>query len=293
MATETVFVSYSRRDQDFVDRLVADLRGHGAKIWLDRESIYAGDNWQEAIESGLAQASTLLYILTPDSLKSAWMSSEVGAAFGQGKRVVPVLAKDVSTEEVPPFLAQFQWVDFRESYDAGLKRLLHGLSLAPIAPEAKRPQKAAKTTRKAAAKRAAKSPAAPKRKTKGYAFLSYAEPDRDFVQPLKTFLRNHGYSYWDYEESDRDYHSQLFLELEGVIREASATLCVLSESWKRSQWTVKEFFFSTEVGTPVFLLKAKELGPTLAIAGLTYIDFTRDETAAFAKLERELLRKRL
>lgn len=50
---------------------------------------------------------------------------------------------------------------------------------------------------------------------------------------------------------------------------------------------------STILGTPVFLLKDKALGPTLAIAGLTYIDFTQDEAAAFAKLERELKRKHL
>ena len=281
MPNLTVFVSYSRRDQDFVDRLVADLRRHGAEIWLDLESISPGENWQEAIETGLARASTLLYVLTPDSLKSAWMSAEVGAASAQGKRVVPILAKEVQTEEVPPFLAQFQWVDFHESYEAGLQTLLRGLSVGPLHPIRPDPP----VIRKKASK--------PKRKTKGYAFISYAEPDRDFVQPLKEFLQVHGYSYWDYEESDRDYHSQLFLELEGIIREASATLCVLSETWKRSQWTVKEFFFSNDVGTPVFLLKAKPLGPTLAIAGLTFIDFTVDGNAAFFKLERELKRKHL
>ena len=274
MPNLTVFVSYSRYDQEFVDRLVADLRRHGAKIWLDRESISPGENWQDAIEIGISSASTLLYVLTPNSLKSAWMSAEIGAAYAQGKRVVPVLAKKVRSEEIPAFLSQFQWVDFLESYEAGLRTLLDGLSIGPLHPAHMEASK-------------------PKRKSKGYAFISYAESDLDFVQPLKAFLKTHGYSYWDYAESDRDYHSQLFLELEGVIREASATLCILSETWKRSQWTVKEFFFSTEVGTPVFLLKAKPLGPTLAIAGLTYIDFTSDGKAAFAKLERELKRKHL
>ena len=281
MEPSTVFVSYSRRDQEFVDRLVTDLRRHGAEVWLDRESIAPGENWQEAIERGLLNSSILLYILTPDSLKSAWMSAEIGAAVGQGKRVVPVLVRDLLDEQVPPFLAQFQWVDFRESYEAGLRAIVRGLNLKSrqeqdIKPDSKEPK--AEDLR---------------RQTKGYAFISYAEADRDFVQPLKRFLSDHDYSYWDYEESDRDYHSQLFLELEGVIREASATLCILSESWKRSQWAVKEFFFSGDVGTPVFLLKAKHLGPTLAIAGLTYIDFTRDEAAGFAKLERELKRKHL
>lgn len=107
------------------------------------------------------------------------------------------------------------------------------------------------------------------------------------------FLKEHGYAYWDYEESDRDYHSQFFLELESVIIEASATLSVLSESWKRSPWALKEFFFSQEVDTPVFLLKAKALGPTLAIAGMTYIDFNKDTNKGYQKLHKELKRKQL
>ena len=133
----------------------------------------------------------------------------------------------------------------------------------------------------------------PQHQSKGYVFLSYAEEDRDFVSLLKTFLKENNYAYWDYAESDRDYHSQLFLELEGVIKESVATLSVLSESWKRSQWSVKEYFFSEEAGTPVFLLKAKPLGPTLAIAGVPYIDFTLEIAQGMEKLRRELHRKGL
>lgn len=81
------------------------------------------------------------------------------------------------------------------------------------------------------------------------------------------------------------------LELEGVIIDAAATLSVLSEDWKRSRWTVREYFFSEEVKTPVFLLKAKEMSPTLAIAGLTFIDFTKSNEDGYKKLDRELKRK--
>lgn len=106
-------------------------------------------------------------------------------------------------------------------------------------------------------------------------------------------MKKRNYAYWDYEESDRDYHTQLFLELEGIIIEASATLSILSESWKRSKWAVKEFFFSEDVGTPVFLLKAKPIDPTLAVAGMTFIDFTQDIESGLKKLDRELSRKNL
>lgn len=276
MQIVNTFVSYSRHDQAFVERLVADLRLHGVDIWIDRENILPGTNWSSEIAAALSRSTTLLYIITPNSLRSKWMSDELGAAVARNKRIIPVLAEDVPIDELPLFVRQIQWVDFRTAYKAGLIALLAAFNItAKTMPPAKVNLAPIPIT------------------SKGYAFISYSEHDHDFVEPLKRFLRDHSYSYWDYEESERDYHSQFFLEMEGIISEASTTLCILSESWKRSQWTVKEFFFSQEVGTPVFLLKAKPIGPTLAIAGMTFIDFTKDQDAGFHKLKRELRRKNL
>jgi hypothetical protein len=58
-------------------------------------------------------------------------------------------------------------------------------------------------------------------------------------------------------------------------------------------WAPREYFFSQEVGTPVFLLRAKPIAPTLAIAGYPYIDFIADLARGYEKLERELKRKEL
>lgn len=130
-------------------------------------------------------------------------------------------------------------------------------------------------------------------KSKGCVFLNYAEDVSDFVDRPREFLRVHGYAYWDYEDSDRDYHSQLFLELEGVISKAAATLAVLSDAWKNSMWTVKKYFFPEEVEILVFLLRAKPMSQTLAIVGIPYVDFVSDGEAGFAKLDKELRRKKL
>jgi hypothetical protein len=51
--------------------------------------------------------------------------------------------------------------------------------------------------------------------------------------------------------------------------------------------------FSEEINTPVFLLKARELGHTLVIAGMPYIDFVKDKKHGFVKLAKELQRKGL
>jgi hypothetical protein len=199
------------------------------------------------------------------------MAMEVRAVLEHGTPVVPLILDDVGERELPEFLRVFQWVDFRAGYDEALGSLV--AALQPFRGE----QPIGASTKKA----------------KGYVFLSYAEEDASFVDDLKSFLAKRGYAYWDYRESDRDYHQDLYLELEGVIAEASAMLSFVSPDWKRSRTAVKEYHYSTEVGIPVFLLRVRDPGPTLVIAGLPYIDFTGDKGAGFRRLERELSRKGL
>jgi TIR domain-containing protein len=196
---------------------------------------------------------------------------EVQAVLSHGTQVIPLIVDDQGERDLPPSLAVFQWVDFRSGYDDALQKLIAAL-------QSFRKERPLPTSQK---------------KSKGYVFLSYAEEDASFVDDLKAFMAKRGYSYWDYRESDRDYQQDLYLELEGVIADAAAMLSFLSPDWKKSRTAVKEYHFSTEVGIPVFLLKVRDPGPTLVVAGLPYIDFTRDQTSGFRRLEKELSRKGL
>ncbi|MCK5225980.1 MAG: toll/interleukin-1 receptor domain-containing protein [Planctomycetes bacterium] len=271
---KNVFISYSRQDDFFVGKLVHDLRSSGINIWHDIAQISPGENWQKAVEKGIGQASVLLYISSRNSIYSKWVEHELNAFFKRGGIVIPVVIDDEGEMNIlnNPLLSKTQYIDFRKDYNSVIQPLERALMLT-VGHDP--------------------SLSSEKHKTKGYVFLSYAEEDSIFLSDLRKFLKNHGYAYWDYEESDRDYHAQLFLELEGVIRDATATLSILSPAWKKSSWTIKEYLFSEEVGTPVFLLKVKELGPTLVIAGVPHIDFTKEPMCGFSKLSKELQRKKL
>lgn len=267
-----VFISYSRRDNVFVERLTRDLQKEGIGVWMDVEQIVPGANWQKELEQGLEQALVLLYISSRHSIDSNWIKKEITISLSKDRKVIPIVIDDIGAMNMPIELAAIQWVDFRQNYDKAFDSLKTGL--IAIVGEGK-------------------SIKAKPKKIKGYVFLSYAEEDSEFLAKLRLFLKDHRYAYWDFQESDRDYHAQIFLELEGIIHEATATLSILSPSWKRSQWAVKEYLFSEEINIPVFLLKAKELGPTLVIAGMPYIDFIKDTQRGFEKLARELKRKGL
>ena len=268
MSNPYVFISYSRQDRNFVERLSAALKFAGVQTWTDVENIAAGANWQNEIEKGLLQAQVFLYVASRNTSTSKWMEQEL-AAFMQGAgRVIPIIIDDQGPATLPPLLQQYQWVDFRSDFDAAVQSLLKGIrSLQGSTPVA-----------------------VTKTKSKGYVFISYAAEDAAFVAELKLYLKERGYSYWDFRESDRNYQVDYTLELESVITNAEATLSIISPDWKKSPTSLQELHFSKEVQTPVFLLRFRDPGPTLALAGMTFIDFTRSHKTGFTKLDVEMKR---
>src|SRR5581483_5001967 len=73
----TIFISYSRRDLAFADRIDAALKARGFHTLIDRSEIYALEDWWKRIEGLIAQADTVVFILSPDAVASDVCQSEV------------------------------------------------------------------------------------------------------------------------------------------------------------------------------------------------------------------------
>ena len=58
-----VFVSYSRRDEEFVLRLVDDLEDRQALAWIDRGNIHGGEQWEASIENGIRDAKAFVLVI--------------------------------------------------------------------------------------------------------------------------------------------------------------------------------------------------------------------------------------
>ena len=82
-----VFISYSRRDSDFVARLAAALKTAGRDVWLDVEGIRASEDWKERIFREIHAANTFLFVVSPDSLQSEIANEEVSHAALNSKGV--------------------------------------------------------------------------------------------------------------------------------------------------------------------------------------------------------------
>lgn len=80
MALWDVFISYSRKDSDIVDRYVRELTAAGVTIWLDREP-RAGMPTVLPLKlaHGIAESSLLVLFLSDSAAASPWVPQEVNA----------------------------------------------------------------------------------------------------------------------------------------------------------------------------------------------------------------------
>lgn len=120
-----VFISYSRRDLEFVSRLHKYLTGKGISAWFDQSDIEAGDQWRETIVNGIMACQVFLLVLSPDSAASPNVRKEIDLAEHHKKKILPVMWRDTP---FPPSiqyqLAGIQYLDFKENAsEANLSKL--------------------------------------------------------------------------------------------------------------------------------------------------------------------------
>jgi formylglycine-generating enzyme required for sulfatase activity len=108
-----IFISYSRRDSAaFADELVAGLEFGGFAPFLDRHDIAAGEDWEGRLGGLIAQSDTVVFVISPEAVKSEQCRWEVDRATESSKRLLPVIFKSVPDRDIPEKLRRLQFVPF-------------------------------------------------------------------------------------------------------------------------------------------------------------------------------------
>jgi hypothetical protein len=109
-----VFLSYSRKDSDFTVRLAQALEARGYVADYDRSlsdpaniatGISAEDEWWQRLQDMIASADAMVFIVTPDSAASKTCDEEIAYARGIGKRIIPILQRQIDFTKAPPRLS--------------------------------------------------------------------------------------------------------------------------------------------------------------------------------------------
>jgi TIR domain len=123
-----LFLSYSRRDAGYVDRLTADLHAAGYDTWVDRQGIAGGEQWRREIVNAIQSASLFVLFLSPNSARSDNVRKEIDLAEAARVKLLPVA---IAPADIPPAL-QYQlagvqivevWRDHDRASDAILAAL--------------------------------------------------------------------------------------------------------------------------------------------------------------------------
>jgi hypothetical protein len=147
-----VFVSHSSVDTLWVQRLTADLERYEVSVWSaetqtrpdDQPDDQPGDkshgqarsgpgSGPDALEQGLDTCGAVVLVVSPESLASGWVAETHARALALAQRkdaalhLIPVLLHAV---ELPAFLAQRSWVEFREpdGYADGVWHVVWGIT---------------------------------------------------------------------------------------------------------------------------------------------------------------------
>ena len=124
-----VFISYSRKDMAFADRIEAALRIHGFETLIDREEIYAFEDWWKRIEALIGRADTVVFVLSPDAVKSKVALKEVAYAASLNKRFAPIVWRRVEDTSVPEPLRRLNFIFFDDParFDDDANKLVKAL----------------------------------------------------------------------------------------------------------------------------------------------------------------------
>jgi len=135
------FISYSSKNQEFADRLHADLQAKGVRCWFDREDLKIGDKIRPRITEAIRVHDKLMLVLTEHSIASEWVEGEVEAALERERRekrtvLFPIRLDDSVMESSIGWASHIRQTrhigDFREwlnqdAYEKAFERLLRDL----------------------------------------------------------------------------------------------------------------------------------------------------------------------
>lgn len=113
-AKPKVFISYSRRDTGFVDKLNAALQDLNVEPQIDRSDIYAFEDWWKRIEVLIGQADIIVFVLSPEAIASETCQREIDHATALNKRIAPLVLRPVDERCLPEVIKRLNFVYFTD-----------------------------------------------------------------------------------------------------------------------------------------------------------------------------------
>src|ERR1019366_9465903 len=108
-----VFLSYAQADGDVARQIADALQKEGLRVWFDAWELASGDSIVQRIEQAVATSDILVVLLSPNSVASRWVQTELSAAFLSRElrdRAITIIPAVIEDCEIPPLLADRKYL---------------------------------------------------------------------------------------------------------------------------------------------------------------------------------------
>jgi hypothetical protein len=124
-----VFISYSRKDIAFAQKIVAALEARGLAPKIDTRDLPKLEDWRRELLGFIREADAVVFIVSPNSISSPVCSWEVEQVAALNKRLAPVVIERVSDDRLPEAIAKINYLFFdrTEDFDARVDELARAL----------------------------------------------------------------------------------------------------------------------------------------------------------------------
>src|SRR5215510_11421025 len=122
---QRIFISYSRKDSDFVRGLAGDLEKAGYDVWWDVSDLRGGDDWLRVIPTAIESSDYAIVVLSPNAVISEWVEKEYTQALALRKKIIPIM---LARSSVPFALNTINYINFSSGdYADNFTKLLTAL----------------------------------------------------------------------------------------------------------------------------------------------------------------------
>ena len=130
-----VFLSHNSSEKPFVRKIAIGLKEHGVLPWYDEWELAPGVRLQSELEQSIKRINSVVVFVGANGF-GPWHDLEQSAYIRQfikrkqsGCKIIPAILPGCDgTPELPLFLEEFKWVDFRQREPDPLMQLIWGIT---------------------------------------------------------------------------------------------------------------------------------------------------------------------
>ena len=120
-----VFISYSTRDIRIAELIKNILENNfpSVKVFLAEYSIKSGEPLSDKIFNAIKDCDLFILLWSKNSKNSDWVKSEIGAAKGCEKPILPIVLDREAEKTLPPFIKDIKYIQAYSDFKRAIYEL--------------------------------------------------------------------------------------------------------------------------------------------------------------------------